>query len=153
MSTHPLAQALTIGIGLLVALSTASALPVLPACADGRDNDADGAGDFPADPGCSTPTDSSETRIGTACDDGVDNDGDGFVDYPADPGCENERVVDEGGLGPLGCDDGIDNDLDGRMDYRGDGMGDPDCESPSDHDECGAQGSWPYALCPQVDGS
>lgn len=148
--THPLAQAVTLGLGFLMALPSVSALPSLPACGDGADNDGDGLTDFRSDPGCSTPSDPSETTSGRACNDGVDNDGDGLTDYPADPGCYTSGYDDEDGLGPFGCDDGLDNDFDGRNDYRGDGLGDADCESPADHDECGARGSWPYVLCPQV---
>ncbi len=65
----------------------------LTACSDGIDNDCDGCIDYPADPGCTNPSDEDEGNancIGmgsTACSDGIDNDGDGCIDYPADPGC------------------------------------------------------------------
>lgn len=58
-------------------------------CADGLDNDGDGATDFPEDPGCRDES-SNESP---ACDDGIDNDGDGGVDWDgaglgaADPDC------------------------------------------------------------------
>src|SRR6185503_11640938 len=63
----------------------------LALCSDGRDNDGDGAMDFPDDPGCNTPEDNDE-HGGLGCDDGEDNDGDGRTDYMAaggngDPGC------------------------------------------------------------------
>jgi hypothetical protein len=63
-----------------------------PQCADGVDNDGDGKVDYPADPGCSSATDDSESPdpvIQPQCSDGVDNDADGKVDYPADPGCSS----------------------------------------------------------------
>ena len=62
-------------------------------CNNGVDDDADGAIDFPDDPGCAAIDDNTEspnpdgegpTR---ACNDGVDNDADGFVDFPNDPDC------------------------------------------------------------------
>lgn len=55
-------------------------------CSDGGDNDQDGFADFPDDPGCSFPADTSE-KSAVPCDDGIDNDGDGLVDFPYDPGC------------------------------------------------------------------
>jgi hypothetical protein len=68
-----------------------------PACADGLDNDGDGATDHPADAACVTPESDSETR---GCQNGLDDDGDGAVDFdggaswnggvpfaPADPQC------------------------------------------------------------------
>jgi hypothetical protein len=58
----------------------------VPFCSDGRDNDGDGAVDYPADAGCTSAIDGSEF-LGTACDDGLDNDHDGAIDYPADIGC------------------------------------------------------------------
>lgn len=50
----------------------------VPECSDGIDNDADGAIDAPADPGCldaTWPTESPQ------CQDGIDNDGDGGTDW------------------------------------------------------------------------
>jgi hypothetical protein len=58
-----------------------------PVCDDGLDNDGDGLIDFPADPGCASANDQSETDPLRVCDDGIDEDGDGKVDFPADPGC------------------------------------------------------------------
>ncbi len=49
------------------------------ACADGIDNDGDGAADL-ADGGCFSDGDSSEYAHDLVCDDGLDNDGDGVVD-------------------------------------------------------------------------
>ncbi len=75
--------------------------PPPPACSDGADNDSDGLTDYPADPGCSSSSDTDEFNAPppTACSDGVDNDGDGLRDYgsayPADPGCSSPSDTDE----------------------------------------------------------
>jgi hypothetical protein len=61
-----------------------------PQCSDGRDNDGDGFTDYPADPGCTSAADDTESPNPpppAQCADGTDNDDDGFTDYPADPGC------------------------------------------------------------------
>jgi hypothetical protein len=50
-----------------------------PPCANGRDDDADGAIDWPADPGC-WAADHSATED-PACQNGVDDDGDGGIDF------------------------------------------------------------------------
>ncbi len=78
-----------------------------PACGDGLDNDADGLGDFPADPGCQNPSGALEDP---QCDDGVDNDGDDGVDWDgggvssADQQCSQGWVASEGSVGsPPGC--------------------------------------------------
>lgn len=96
-------------------------------CSDGLDNDGDGLTDFPADPGCDAPDDSTEPET---CTNGLDDDGDGLVDFGADPGCvastdNSEREA------TLVCDDGQDNDLDGDFDYPTD----PGCASPSSSTE------------------
>ena len=54
-------------------------------CANGVDDDGDGAVDFGADDGCSSARDVSERA---ACSDTIDNDGDGLVDTD-DPGCDS----------------------------------------------------------------
>lgn len=72
-------------------------------CANGLDDDQDGKIDYPADPGCSSATDDSETDPvppPAACADGLDNDGDGRVDYPADPGCSSSTDTDETDAAP-----------------------------------------------------
>ena len=76
-------------------------------CDDGVDNDGDGVSDT-ADPGCTGPTDETET---------------------ADRGAG--RLLSQ-------CDDGVDNDGDGLVDFRADGSGDPGCASPGDGDERGS---------------
>ena len=98
-------------------------------CTDGLDNDGDGYIDFPADPGCDSPADSSEAPNNATypatdeCNDGLDNDGDGLIDM-ADPDCTCPV-----GLGaptrssaPTSrcsqCNDGCDNDDgDGQIDF------------------------------------
>jgi hypothetical protein len=57
------------------------------ACNDGLDNDGDGLIDYPADPGCASDGDTTETQPLPACSDGKDNDQDGLTDFPNDPGC------------------------------------------------------------------
>jgi MYXO-CTERM domain-containing protein/uncharacterized repeat protein (TIGR01451 family) len=99
-----------------------------PACSDGKDNDGDGKIDFPADPGCTSPSDNDEAEI-PQCSDGLDNDGDGLVDYPNDPGCSSYLDATEGG-NPA-CSDGLDNDGDGKVDFPAD----PGCSSASDINE------------------
>jgi hypothetical protein len=65
---------------------TTSTLPDL-ACYDGIDNDGDGLVDFRVgdlgDPGCASPTASTESP---ACNNGIDDDNDGLIDI-TDPGC------------------------------------------------------------------
>jgi len=90
-----------------------------PDCSDGIDNDGDGLIDYPADPGCTSPTDNSEHESTLPCDDGIDNDGDGLIDYKADgsgdPGCAYPAFPTESPA----CQDGIDNDGDGKIDFDG----------------------------------
>jgi hypothetical protein len=66
--------------------------PPRPQCSDGRDNDSDGKIDHPADPGCESAADDSESpdpSPPSQCSDGRDNDSDGKIDHPTDPGCES----------------------------------------------------------------
>lgn len=97
-----------------------------PTCNDGLDDDGDGLTDYPADPGCSSASDSDERDEKLACDDGVDQDADGLVDWPADPGCSDSMDASEQSPG-LVCDDGIDNEGDGLTDHTED----PECTSPT----------------------
>ncbi|HXV75694.1 MAG TPA: hypothetical protein VD788_05190, partial [Candidatus Polarisedimenticolaceae bacterium] len=101
-------------------------------CSDTVDNDGDGLTDFPADPGCTGPTDNSELDEIPECSDTLDNDSDGPIDFPADLGCfaAGDPVED---LNPA-CSDGIDNDGDGLIDFSGP-MPDPDCANANDIDE------------------
>jgi Ca2+-binding RTX toxin-like protein len=65
-----------------------------PACGDAKDNDGDGATDFPADPGCTSAADTNEVDP-PVCSDGRDNDADGNIDFPADRGCVSASDSDE----------------------------------------------------------
>ena len=87
------------------------------ACSDGLDNDGDGRTDFPADPGCESPTDSDESDA-PQCSDGIDNDGAGGTDWPNDPSCYGPDDVTEDGT--PACSDGIDDDGDGDIDFPAD---------------------------------
>ena len=66
-------------------------------CADGRDNDGDGATDFPDDEGCTERADRSEFPD---CFDGLDNDDDGRIDFPSDPHCADANDESERRCGP-----------------------------------------------------
>jgi hypothetical protein len=120
-----------------------------PTCADGIDNDCDGATDA-ADADCAAPPE--------ICDNGIDDNGNGLIDC-ADPQCEGfvgaattcgvgacaaggnlvcvtPNQVDnctplspsaEGPFGSPTCADGIDNDCDGATDAA-----DPDCQAPAE---------------------
>jgi hypothetical protein len=102
----------------------------LPQCSDLVDNDNDGQTDFPNDPGCSSPTDNSESpNPAPQCSDLVDNDSDGRTDYPLDPGCTS--LTDNSESPDPQCSDLVDNDNDGRTDFPAD----PGCESPGDDSE------------------
>jgi probable HAF family extracellular repeat protein len=92
----------------------------IPACDDGEDNDGDSAIDHPADGGCTSPVDWSESFD---CADGIDNDGDGQIDFAADAGCTSASDATE----KPDCSDGIDNDGDGFADHPQD----PGCQAPS----------------------
>jgi hypothetical protein len=95
------------------------------ACSDGIDNDGDGLIDFPADPGCDSPSDNDESNVLAQCSDGIDNDGNGRTDWPEDLSCDGPDDDTENGV--PACSDGIDNDGDGLTDYPAD----PDCASPA----------------------
>ena len=103
-----------------------------PVCSNGRDDDGDGRTDFPADPGCSGPTEEDETGDPPpACANGQDDDGDTLVDL-ADPGCGSERDIDESDdPAPPACANMNDDDADGYSDFPDD----PGCGSEFDDDE------------------
>jgi PKD repeat protein len=66
-------------------------------CRNAIDDDGDGridqlSGD--SDPGCESPTDTSEKSPLRICDDGIDNDGDGLTDL-GDPGCTSVTARSE----------------------------------------------------------
>ena len=97
-----------------------------PDCNDGLDEDGDGMVDFPADPGCSSASDSSERSSALVCDNGIDDDLDGLTDYPNDPGCLIGADISERGAA-FQCDNGLDDDLDARTDFPND----PGCLHPT----------------------
>ncbi len=99
--------------------------PVMPACADGIDDDGDGLVDV-ADPACLFECTLSERPL-PACADAFDDDGDGLVDV-ADRGCASATDDDEGAAA---CENGADDDADGRVDFPDD----PGCTSRRDDDE------------------
>ncbi|HTJ44192.1 MAG TPA: hypothetical protein VL463_18940 [Kofleriaceae bacterium] len=81
-------------------------------CDDGVENDTDGKIDYPNDPGCSDPTDDSESDDCPngpncpACSNNKDDDLDGKTDYPADSSCTaasgtNESCNSLDGVTPL----------------------------------------------------
>jgi hypothetical protein len=89
-------------------------------CADGIDNDGDGAIDHPGDVGCTSLSDTSERDPALPCDDGIDNDADALADFVPggglhDPGCASSSSPAENPE----CDDSKDNDGDGKVDWDG----------------------------------
>ncbi len=105
-------------------------------CADGVDNDGDGAVDL-KDLNCVNVYDASESGPPTECNDGIDNDGDGAVDYngaggkPADLSCAgSSQTKKETSGAQRQCQDKVDNDGDGLID-----MSDPGCTNSQDHSE------------------
>lgn len=113
----------------------------LPACDDLVDNDHDGLYDWFQDPGCTSPSDNSESTAGfqampvtsavrvaitttvPQCSDGIDNDADGKADYPNDPDCLSQFDNSE----KPECSDGIDNNANGLIDTA-----DSSCTSATD---------------------
>jgi len=85
--------------------------PNVIVCDDGIDNDGDGLTDFPEDPGCGFPLQTTENP---ACNDGVDNDGDGLIDFDG-----GQVVWGECTGVPGGCPPGV-------SDPDGNGVANPD---------------------------
>jgi len=111
------------------------------ACANGVDDDEDGAVDFPFDPGCHSAGDDDETdRVaGGACGNGVDDDGDGRIDYPDDPGCQGRGDPDEEDPFRVPeCANGEDDDGNGAVDYPDD-SGCDSAADPREESPCGAE--------------
>lgn len=100
------------------------ALPLLPVCSDGVDNDADCLFDA-ADPGCAGPDSATEAP---ECQDNYDNDTDLLIDDPNDPQCASPTYCSES----TACVSCIDTDLDGELD---DCDLDDDADGLSDVDE------------------
>ncbi len=116
-------------------------------CEDGVDNDNDNLIDFPADPGCSSPTDDDESDGTSECQDGIDNaDQDGLADA-ADPGCwtdpNDSQTYDptdnDESDGTTQCQDTFDNDQDSVSDAADPGCwtdpNDSQTYDPTDNDE------------------
>ena len=102
---------IAIALGLAATACQGSGPRPLVQCNNGLDDDGDGKVDFPADPGCDSASDNTESPDpptppapppSAACTDGVDNDADGKIDFPADPGCSSISDTDEANpaLGP-----------------------------------------------------
>ncbi|MGZ8794045.1 MAG: CAP domain-containing protein [Gaiellaceae bacterium] len=120
--------------------------PATYACSNGADDDGDGKTDYPADPGCTSNTDTNEYNAAPApppsyaCSNGADDDGDGKTDYPADPGCTSNTDTNEyNATAPpppttYACSNGKDDDFDGKIDYPAD----PGCTSATDTNEYNA---------------
>jgi hypothetical protein len=84
-------------------------------CADGIDNDGDGAVDL-ADFSCGgIATNNNESSPAAKCQDGADNDGDGAVDL-ADFSCGGNKQRNDEANPKSQCQDGLDNDGDGAVD-------------------------------------
>ncbi|MEK6818912.1 MAG: hypothetical protein AABY10_03170, partial [Nanoarchaeota archaeon] len=118
-------------------------VPVVTQCSNGIDDDSDGRIDYPADSGCQSRQDDSESGelnnppsspppVVSKCSNGIDDDGDGKIDYPADSGCTSRQDDSEfeNNIVPE-CSDGFDNDRDGKIDYPAD----PQCTSRTDGKE------------------
>ena len=79
--------------------------PTVNQCSNGKDDDhdflCDYAGctidgvEYPADPSCSSGSDSDELNPRAICDNGNDEEPDLFTDYTSDPGCVNSQDTDE----------------------------------------------------------
>lgn len=92
---HPLSLsgAITCGAGYTCKGATAGSKTCQPAqCGDGMDNNGNGKTDYPADPGCTSTSDDTETTVCPGaqcpiCSNGADDDMDGLTDYPMDTSC------------------------------------------------------------------
>lgn len=98
-----------VSLGVFLVFNHSLAQVPLPECGDMADNDGDGKIDFPSDPECTAPSDTSEAKLGNAeCSDGTDNDGDGQTDYPADSDCTDPNDDSEGsGVGASFCESSL----------------------------------------------
>jgi hypothetical protein len=109
---------------------------VVPACANGVDDDADASIDLDDD-GCAAPRDTSEGQSPArraACANGRDDDADGRIDHPRDPGCDAAGDDDEGDpAAPPACSNGLDDDADGLTDFPDE----PGCANAADATETG----------------
>jgi hypothetical protein len=92
--SHPLSQigAITCGNGYACKGTSGSKTCQPAQCGDGMDNNGNGKTDYPADPGCQSTSDDTETTVcpGASCpvcSNGADDDMDGLTDYPTDTSC------------------------------------------------------------------
>ena len=122
----------------VVAVLTLMVFAAPKKCNNGTDDDNDGLIDYPADPGCSSTGDNSETSTSLVCDNAADatNDRDTLADFRlsgGDPGCTSATDTSEiDGV----CDDNVDDasDADSLADAS-----DPGCTSTSDPSEIDGQ--------------
>lgn len=110
---HPLTQsgALTCGSGYACKGTTGAKTCQVAQCNDTMDNNGNGKVDYPADPGCTSPSDDTETTVCPGaqcpvCSNGIDDDMDGMTDYPADSACiaassANEACVSVDPVAPV----------------------------------------------------
>lgn len=95
----PLAQAgaITCSLGYACQGNVGSRTCQPAVCSDTSDNDNDMKADFPLDPGCDGPADTSEADPASApvCANGMDDDMDTLTDYPADFGCASASSATE----------------------------------------------------------
>jgi len=94
--------ALVVGLFLIGILAVALVVAPPPSrhCKDGNDNDGDGLVDWPADPGCSSKNDRTETDAALVCDNDQDesDDADTLADFRVsggDPGCTSATDTSE----------------------------------------------------------
>lgn len=92
----PLAQsgALTCAAGYVCGGTPGARTCTPTECNDGMDNNGDGKKDYPDDPGCASPSDTTEDTVcpGASCpvcSNGTDDDTDMKTDFPADFGCSS----------------------------------------------------------------
>jgi hypothetical protein len=103
-----------------------------PACSNFLDDDTDFDRDYPADPDCDSPADTTEyAATAPECGDRKDNDGDGQVDDKEDWGCSGRPDDSERNVALPQCADGKDNDGDRKIDYPVD----PSCSNRPDSSE------------------
>ncbi len=84
--------ALTCGAGFACKGTVGSRTCQTAQCNDGIDNNNNVKKDFPADPGCLSSSDDTETTVCPGpncpvCSNGLDDDGDTKIDFPLDPSC------------------------------------------------------------------
>jgi hypothetical protein len=130
-------------VGALIALATlavappAHALAPLPACGDNLDNELtpDGKADWPLDPGCLLPTDTTEFDPATGVDPVTQcSNPNAASGFPKDPGCASAAdTTNSPNPSPATqCSDGVNNgDGDTLIDYPAD----PGCIAASDNSE------------------